>query len=63
MVPDFFYINNHMTAPLEEENMQIHSRSMIIRLDSAGVPEDLRDDDFEKAKEYLHRMSHNEKIS
>ena len=47
---------------IPEENIQIHSRSMIIRLDSAGVPEDLRDDDFEKAKEYLHRMSHNDKI-
>ena len=38
---------------IPKENLQIHSRSMIIRLDSAGVPEDLRDDDFEKAKEYL----------
>ena len=45
------------------ENIQIHSRGVIIRLDPAGVPEDLRDDDFEKAKAYLHRMSHNEKIS
>ena len=47
---------------IPKENIQIHSRSVIIRLDSAGVPEDLRDDDFEKAKEYLHRMSHNDKI-
>ena len=47
---------------IPKENIQIHSRSVIIRLDSAGVPEDLRDDDFEKAKEYLHRMSHNDKF-
>ena len=46
---------------IPKENIQIHSRSVIIRLDSAGVPEDLRDDDFEKAKAYLHRMSHNNK--
>ena len=45
---------------IPEENIQIHSRSMIIRLDSAGIPEDLRDDDFEKAQKYLHRMSHND---
>ena len=48
---------------IPKENIQIHSRSMIIRLDSAGIPEDLRDGDFEKAKTYLHRMSHNDKIS
>ena len=47
---------------IPEENIQIHSRSMIIRLDSAGVPEDLRNGDFEKAKEYLHRMSHNDRF-
>ena len=47
---------------IPEENIQIHSRSMIIRLDSAGVPEKLRNDDFEKAKVYLHRMSHNDKF-
>ena len=47
---------------IPEENIQIHSRSMIIRLDSAGVPENLRNDDFEKAREYLHRMSHNDKF-
>lgn len=47
---------------IPKENIQIHSRSMIIRLDSAGIPEDLRDDDFEKAKTYLHRMSHNNKF-
>lgn len=47
---------------IPEENIQIHSRSMIIRLDSAGVTENLRNDDFEKAKVYLHRMSHNDKF-
>jgi hypothetical protein len=45
---------------IPEENIQIHSRSMIIRLDSAGVPENLRNDDFEKARNYLHRMSQND---
>ena len=47
---------------IPEENIQIHSRSMIIRLDSAGVPENLRNDDFEKAREYLHRMSHDDRL-
>ena len=47
---------------IPRENIQIHSRSMVIRLDSAGMPEDLRDDDFDKVKEYLHRMSHNDKV-
>ena len=47
---------------IPEENIQIHSRSMIIRLDPAGVPEDLRNDDLEKAKEYLHRMNYNDKF-
>ena len=47
---------------IPEENIQIHSRSMIIRLDSAGVPENLRNDDFEKAREYLHRMSHDDRF-
>ena len=52
---------NGNAPDIPKENIQIHSRSVIIRLDSAGVPEDLRDDDFEKAKAYLHRMSHNNK--
>ena len=47
---------------IPEENIQIHSRSMIIRLDSAGVPENLRNDDFEKAREYLHRMSQDDRF-
>ena len=47
---------------IPRENIQIHSRSMVIRLDSAGMPEDLRDDDFDKVKEYLHRMRHNDKV-
>ena len=47
---------------IPEEIIQIHSRSMIIRLDSAGVPENLRNDDFEKAREYLHRMSHDDRF-
>ena len=47
---------------IPRENIQIHSRSMVIRLDSAGMLEDLRDDDFDKVKEYLHRMRHNDKV-
>ena len=42
---------------IPEGNIQIHSRSMVIRLNSEGVPEDLREDDFTKAKRYLHRMN------
>ena len=57
--------NSSDTEPIviiPEENIQIHSPSMIIRLDSAGVPENLRNDDFEKAREYLHRMSHDDRF-
>lgn len=48
------------TSPIviiPEENIRIHSRSMIIRLDPNGIPENLRRDDFEKVKKHLHKMT------
>lgn len=41
---------------IPEDNIRIHSRSMIVRMNEDGMLEDLREEDFDKAEKYLHRM-------
>ena len=41
---------------IPEENIRIHSRCVLVRTNSSGELEDLSDEDWEKAKEYINQM-------
>ena len=41
---------------IPEENLQIHSRCMVVRKNDSGSIEDLRDGDLESIQKYFHRM-------
>ena len=46
---------------IPEENLQIHSRCMVVRKDDSGNIEDLREGDLESIQKYLHRVQLSEK--
>ena len=41
---------------IPEENIEIHSRCLLVRLGASGEPENLQEDDLEKAWKYIFRM-------
>ena len=55
------YRNMEPLMIIPEENLQIHSRCMLVRKDSSGCIEDLRDGDLENVQKYFHQLQLSEK--
>ena len=55
------YRNTDPLMIIPEENLQIHSRCMLVRKDDSGNIEDLRNGDLEHIKKWFYQMQLSEK--